>query len=181
MTFNPHIKFTVHDYMATSDDERYELIEGELLTPPSPTSEHQLTTKRLLKLLDDFVLENDLGEVWMAPFDVILSEHNVLQPDILFISKEHMAMVTDRVRGAPDLVIEVLSPGSEARDRVVKATVYARYGVREYCLVDPTVRTVEVRTLGQAGFERAGLYEPDGELQSSVLPGLRLPVRRILP
>ncbi len=179
MVVNPRIKFTVHDYMATSDTERYELIEGELLVPPSPATEHQRIVVRLVLELHNFVTQRGLGEVFVAPLDVVLSEHNVLQPDILFISNERMSIVTDRVRGAPDLVIEVLSPSSEARDRTLKATVYARYGVREYWLVDPTTHTVDVFTLGQRGFQRLGSYGSEDELESIVLPELRLPLRRI--
>lgn len=179
MVVNPRIKFTVRDYMATSDTERFELIEGELLVPPSPTPEHQRIAFRLAQELENFVREKRLGEVFIAPLDVSLSEHNVLQPDILFISAERAHIVGERVTGAPDLAIEVLSPGSEARDRTLKATVYARYGVREYWLVDAGTQKVDVFTLGQRGFQHLGSYGSGEELQSTVLTGLQLPLYRI--
>jgi len=181
MAVNPRIKFTVHDYMATSDTERYELIEGELLVPPSPTPEHQQIVGELFAFLREFIQNNKLGRIFTAPLDVFLSEHNVLQPDILFISNERMSILTDRVRGAPDLAIEVLSPGSEARDRTLKATVYARYGVREYWLVDPVTRSVEVLVLGPSGFQRFQLFHGGEELVSPLLPGLRFPLERAFP
>ena len=179
MAVNPRIKFTVRDYMATPEDTRYELIEGELLVTPSPTPAHQRIVGKLFVLLNDFVRNKGLGEVFIAPLDVVLSEYDVLQPDILFVSKERAGIVTDRVRGAPDLVVEVLSPGTEERDRTLKRTVYARYGVREYWLVDSQRETIELLTLGPEGFNLVAAYNRDETLRSPLLAGLTLSMQQL--
>ncbi|MBI2885876.1 MAG: Uma2 family endonuclease [Chloroflexi bacterium] len=173
---NSKIKFTVRDYVATPVDKRYELLEGELLVAPSPPPNHQRITRRLLRWLSEFVEQRNLGEVFDAPLDVILSDYDVLQPDVLFISKERAGIIRDRIYGAPDLVVEVLSPGTEERDRVLKRTIYARYGVREYWLVDPQQESVEVLALEPEGFVLAAIYHAGEALTSPVLEGLALAV-----
>lgn len=176
MVVNPHIKFTLRDYLATPEDTRYELIEGELLVTPSPTPQHQRIVGELFAILREFVRQQGLGEVFVAPLDVVLSEYDVLQPDVLFVSNERASIVTDRVRGAPDLVVEVLSPGTEERDRVLKRTIYARYGVREYWLVDPQQESVEVLALEPEGFVLSAIYHASEVLRSPVLEGLALAI-----
>ena len=153
------IKFTYEDYksLPESETERYELLEGELVMVPSPTYRHQLISGKLEFLLRKFIQENDLGIVLDAPFDVVFEEageRRVTQPDILYISKEQAHLISeDEVRGAPDLVVEIISPGTEERDRGYKRTLYARHRVKEYWIVDPEAQTVEVFTLGEKGFE----------------------------
>jgi len=146
---NPKIKFTYRDYksLPESETKRYELIEGELIMVPSPNIYHQRISGRIEFLLRDFVEKNKLGEVFYAPCDVHLGD-NVVQPDILFISKEHSyVIIKEEVKGAPDLVIEILSPATAKRDRTIKRALYARYGVSEYWLVDPEKKIIEVLTL----------------------------------
>ncbi len=177
---NRNIKFTVKDYMSIQDDKRYELLEGELVMVPSPSVQHQRILKRLLYALDGFVSERQLGEVVIAPCDVVLSDHDVLQPDILFISKDRGYIIAPgNIRGAPDLVVEILSPSTEQRDRTVKSTIYARYGVREYWLVSPAEHTVEVLTLGAEGYATSGIYRAEDTLSSPLLQGLALPVKSL--
>ena len=179
MTLDPKIKFTVRDYMATPEDKRYELIEGDLLVTPSPTVNHQRIVLRLARWLSDFVEREELGVVIIAPMNVILSDYDVLQPDILFVSNERAHIVTDRVHGAPDLAVEVLSPGTEERDRVLKGTLYARHGVREYWLVDPAAQRIEVLSLIEARFIAAGTYGGGDTLSSSCLEGLAFPAGQL--
>ena len=113
------IKFTYKDYLQLPEDKRYELVEGEFFMVPSPNYYHQVISKRLFRTLDDYVRKFGLGEVLYAPLDVILSEENVLQPDILFISKERFNIITNKnIQGAPDLIIEILSSAKIGRAHV---------------------------------------------------------------
>lgn len=175
---NRNIKFTYRDYMATPDDKRYEILDGDMVVVPSPSVEHQRILGRLFSLLNDFVRARQLGEVLMAPCDVVLSDYDVLQPDLLFISKERAYIVAPgSIRGAPDLVVEILSPSTEERDRTVKGRIYARYGVREYWLVSPEERSVEVLVLSDEGYRMSGVHRAEDLVTSPLLEGLALPVK----
>ena len=163
------VKFTYEDYLQLPEDKRYELMEGEFYMVPSPGWSHQTILKRLFRILDDYVTSQRLGEPRFAPLDVVLSEEDVVQPDILFISKERFYIITERnIQGAPDLVIEILSPGTAERDRGLKKKLYAKYGVREYWIVDPEAKSIEVTVLGEKGFETVQVCKM-GEVLSSPL------------
>jgi len=152
---NPKIRFTYEDYksLPESETKRCELLGGELIMVPPPSVYHQRIAKKLGFLLQGFVEERGLGEVFFAPLDVVLGKgekREVVQPDIFFVSRERREIIAEEeVRGAPDLVIEITSPATEERDRHYKKTLYARHGVREYWIVDPEARTVEVFALGR--------------------------------
>ncbi|MGQ9631384.1 MAG: Uma2 family endonuclease [bacterium] len=185
MGVNTRIKFTYEDYKSLPESEtrRYELLEGELVMVPSPTEYHQRISRNLIFALWQFVKERGLGSVYDAPLDVVLGEgkeRNVVQPDIFFISNNHLSIVAEEeVRGAPDLIVEISSPSTAERDRTYKKTLYARYGVREYWLVDPQTETVEVFRLGEAGFESVALYKRKDVLLSPLLGGLAIPLEEI--
>ncbi len=133
-----------------SGSTRYEIIDDDLYVTPSPGLGHQRLVKRLVVTLHGFVESHDLGEVFVSPFDVLFGEGDYVEPDVLFVRKDHADAVTDRgVEGPPDLVVEVLSPSTEARDRGIKLERYRHYGVPEYWIVDPHDRTVEVWRLGE--------------------------------
>jgi len=173
---NTKIKFTYKDYKSLPESEtrRYELLEGQLIMVPSPNTYHQRISRKLEFLLQDFVEKNKLGEVYYAPLDVHLGE-DVVQPDILFVSKVRSKIITEEeIRGGPDLVIEILSPATAERDRTYKKTLYARHGVQEYWIVDPEEKTVEVMTLGKAGFESSGVYGKMDTLKSAIFLGLTI-------
>ena len=171
---NPHIKFTYEDYVNAPEDKRYELLDGELLMTPAPAEIHQRISILLGWRLLQFVTENGLGRVYQAPFDVVLSDMDVVQPDLLFISNARAHIVTAaNVQGAPDLVVEILSPSTAERDRTLKRRLYARHGVSEYWIVDTEAGSVEVLLLREGGFEVAGTYGGGDTLTSPVLPGLR--------
>jgi len=175
------IKFTYEDYknLPESETRRYELLEGELIMVPSPNFEHQRISGNLEFILRGFVQEKNLGIVIDAPFDVHLGR-DVIQPDILFISKERSGIITEaEVQGAPDLVIEILSPATAERDRTYKRTLCARYGVKEHWLVDPEIKRVEVLILTERGFEAAGIYGKTEVLTSPLLPGLSIDLRKV--
>src|SRR6266568_23138 len=138
--------WSYQDYLRIPDDGyRYEVLWGELVMPPSPTTAHQRVIVSLTRILSQHVITHDLGEIFVAPLDVVLSEQNVLQPDILFIAKEHLHIVTEaNVSGSPDLVIEVLSPGTAAVDRGRRMDAFAAFGVPHCWLVDPHSRSLEI-------------------------------------
>lgn len=176
VTQKTHIKFTYDDYKHTPDNERYELINGELIImAPAPRTAHQLVEGKLGSRLFIFVETNELGWVFFAPTDVVLSDTVVVQPDLLFISKERLRIITeDNIRGAPDLVIEIPSPSTAGRDRTIKRTLYAIHGVREYWQVDTDAKTVTVLLLGADGYELVGIYGEGQTLTSPILTGFSL-------
>ena len=176
----PKIKFTVADYMTTPEDKRYQLLDGELILAPAPTIRHQRILRRLVAILDELAVANDLGEVFLAPCDVVLSNYDVFQPDILFVSNERRGLITEaNIQGAPDLVVEILSSATEHYDRGYKRTLYARHGVREYWLVDPATEKVEVLVEGDAGLTEAGTFGLTDSLVSPLLPGLSVDLGQI--
>ena len=172
---NPRIKFTVKDYMSTPDDQRYQLLDGELVLAPSPTTRHQTICLELSLPLSNFVKANQLGTVFIAPMDVFFSENDVAQPDILFVSNARSRIITEpNIQGAPDLVVEILSPGTVSYDRGYKRDLYGQHGVLEYWLVDPGVNSVEVLALGETGFATAATYSRESVLASPLLTGLSI-------
>ena len=169
----PKLKLTYEDYASLPDDERYELIDGELIIMTSPTAFHQALLKKLASAF--MVLESrGLGTMFFAPLDVILSNFDVVQPDLIFISGERGSIIRDYIRGAPDLLVEILSPSTERRDRIIKRDLYARHGVREYWLVDPYAKTVTVLLLSAGGYDTHAVYGEGDTLTSPTLPGFAL-------
>jgi Uma2 family endonuclease len=177
------IRLTHSDYLAFPDDgRRHELIDGEHVVTPAPLERHQRVSRRLLVAIDRHVDANGLGEVFHAPFDVILSDHDVVEPDLLFVSSERRAIVHGWVYGAPDLVIEILSAGSRRVDRGTKLHLYDRFGVREYWLVDPDANTVAVhRRAPDGAFPRlVELSAENGDtLTTPLLAGFSLALRDV--
>jgi Uma2 family endonuclease len=170
-----------NDYLSGAEDlRRRELVWGVVREPPSPFAPHQRLTTRIASLLDQHVRQHDLGTVLVAPMDVVLDpeKHLVLQPDVMFISRAREGIIQDFVRGAPDLVVEVASPGTARYDRSDKVRWYRAYGVRECWLIDAQQQTVTVCDLSSdaAGVE----FSNDAILKSSVLPLLSLAVGEIL-
>jgi Uma2 family endonuclease len=176
----PRIKFTVDDYMSTPEGKRYQLLDGEMILAPSPMTQHQRTLFRLAQAVSEFVVVRNLGEVFVAPYDVVFSRYDVAQPDILFVSNERCGIITEAyIQGAPDLVVEVLSPGTARYDRGYKHTLYGRFGVREYWLVDPDTEIVEVLTASEQGLVSHATYQRHDTLTSPLLDGLILNLEQI--
>ena len=179
-------RWTYSDLVALPDDQlRHELIDGEHFVSPSPTTTHQEISKRLFRTLDAFVERHWLGEVLYAPFDVKLSAWTVLVPDLVFFTAARYAEVVNEkhATAVPDLVVEILSPGTRRRDLGRKREVYDREGVREYWIVDPDARSIT--TLRRPGPD-AGLTDgrtltlaADDVLESPLFPGLRVPLRDV--
>ncbi len=172
---NTALRFTYQDYLQLPEDRRYEIVDGDLYMVPAPIPYHQKVSRNLEFRLHQHVQAHDLGEVFDAPCDVLLSEADVVQPDILYISKGRLSIITEtNIQGAPDLVVEILSPVSEKRDRGAKQKLYARAGVTESWIVDPTAKTVEVFTLGETGYKRISLFNHANTLHSPLFPGLSI-------
>ena len=161
---------TVEDYLRLPEGTRAELIEGQILMLPSPRVRHQRIVGRIYRLLDEFVRRHRLGEVFVSPFDVHLPTADIVQPDVIYVPDEKNGIVEDWIRGTPDLLIEVLSPESPERDRIVKRDVYARARVPEYWIVDPDLRAIEVLALAGRKYEPFGYFRAPGEVSSKVLP-----------
>ena len=177
-------KLTYADYLQFPEDgQRHELIDGEHLVTPSPITRHQRAVGRLYLLLGGWVEERGTGEVFVAPMDVILSDVDVVELDLLFVSPERSEIVQDWIRGAPDLVVEVLSPRTRRRDEIRKRDLYERCEVREYWLVDPEAETVKVYRLAEGGFGKPRLLTGREEeiLESPLLPGLEISVAELFP
>ncbi len=176
----PKTKLTVADYMNTPDDVRCQLIDGELILAPSPTYKHQTISIRLGVQLFEFVEASGLGEVRFAPLDVVFPDREVYQPDVLFISNERRGIITEaNIQGAPDLVLEILSPSTQRHDRGHKQDVYAERGVLEYWIIDPAARTVEVLSAGANGWTLTATFSAEDLLASPLLPGLSIDLAQV--
>ena len=172
------VKFTYDDYVNLPDDgRRHELIDGEHFVTPSPNRRHQELSSRLEFALGSFLREHPLGVAYHAPLDVILSNVDVVEPDILYVSNERAAILGKWVHGAPDLVIEILSPSTRKVDEATKRHLYDRVDVKEYWIVDPELEIVKVYRRGDdGGFPRvAELARESGDvLTTPLLPGFSL-------
>lgn len=173
-------KYTYADYLKTSNDERYELIEGDILMTPSPVPQHQRISRKIEFMLEQFITEHDLGEVFYAPCDVHLDNENVVQPDILFISKDRLIIIGEKnIQGAPDLVIEIISESTAYRDFVQKKKLYAKHGVKEYWIVIPDEGSIEIFVLEDKTYVSHRTYGKDAILESPSIKGLRIELKSI--
>jgi Uma2 family endonuclease len=165
-----HVQWNYDDLRLMPDDgQRYEVIDGDLLVTPAPTTTHQAISKRIQFVLMQQVEQRGLGQVFNAPIDVIFSRTRTVQPDLLVVRTEHAHLITERgVEVAPDLVVEILSASTEHSDRERKAKLYASEGVREYWIVDAAASCIEVYRLGEAGYVLAGKYGPSQRVVSHV-------------
>lgn len=167
---------TYEDYLLLPNDgKRYQILEGELDVTPAPSTTHQKVSMRLEHLLVSHVEVHHLGLVLHAPLDVVLDERNVVQPDIVFVSSIRMPIVEEeRIAGAPDLVIEILSPSTARVDRGTKSAIYARHGVRWYWLVDPGKRLLEEYELRGQGYHLCGRLGAGETFSPGLFPGLAI-------
>lgn len=166
---------TLEDLAATPDDGRtYELIDGEIVVSAAPTFRHQFVSQLMNAHLFDWFREHAIGLVAAAPLDVVLATGQTLQPDLLYIADDNPGEIVDgRFHGAPDLVVEIVSPTSRSRDSIVKPMRYARFGVREFWLIDPDHRSISAYDLDDDLFTER-LADADGLLSSGVMVGLRV-------
>ena len=177
----PRIKLTYADYRAAPEDARYELIDGELILVAAPRIIHQRLQFDLSWLVGWVVKYRDLGQVFTPVTDVVLSDTDVVQPDIIFISKEREHIIAEgAIFGAPDLVVEILSPSTAARDMGYKRGLYEKHGAKEYWIADVDEVWIRVLRLNAAGFfELAGVYREGDTFTSTALPGFTVNVSEV--
>ncbi len=146
-----------------------QIINGEEIMSPSPKSYHQIASRNLQRILDKYVVEQDLGEMLAAPMDVIFEDdYNRLQPDLIFIAKRQKNIIQDWIRGVPDMVVEIVSKSTLRMDTVVKKEIYERYGVQEYWLLKPEKRILEIYILADGRYELHASFG-DNDVVSSPL------------
>ena len=164
------------------DGHRYELIEGELLVSRAPSLTHQRISRNLLIIIDAYLEGNPIGEVLATP-GVMLGESNGVIPDLVFITIERRDAIAsgERLTGAPDLVIEILSPGAEnaQRDRRAKRQLYGKHGVKEYWVVDPESRVIEIYHSQSGVLELIRSVSVEGKISSALLPGFECGARSV--
>lgn len=177
------LKFTYSDYLLLPDNgKRYEILEGELLMSPAPNAKHQTTLIRLVRILSAYVEKNILGQVFIAPFDVVISKNDVVQPDLIFIpTKNEFKIKSSHMEGAPDLVVEIVSPGSAQRDRIIKRKIYALHGVKEFWLVHPEKEQIQILRLEKGDFKRIAELKREDILTSPLLSGLEIRLVDVFP
>lgn len=167
---------TYDDLLALPDDGlRHELIDGEHFVTPSPASRHQIILANLFRVIGPHAHATKCGVTLFAPYDIVFTKYDVVEPDLIYFSKARYAeVVTDRnAQGPPNLAVEILSPGTRRRDEVLKRRLYERMKVDEYWIVDPKAETVKVHRLADGKYDRTEVaLEDDAVLTTPLLPGL---------
>ncbi len=173
----PDSRLTYDDFLLFPDDgQRHELIGGEHYVTPSRNRRHQQLLGRLyLAVADCLRVDPALGEVYFAPFDVIFSKWDIVEPDLLFVAGDQLGILTEKnIVGAPALVVEILSPSTRRRDQQLKRQLFEVGGVREYWMVDPDLETVAVERRDETGRFSSAIPIVDATLTTPLLPGLTL-------
>jgi len=163
--------YRMRDYERLPDEPRCELIFGRYVVSPAPLVRHQIVVALVWQHLERFARESQ-GLAVLAPVDVVIADHSAVQPDVLYVARERRNIVTDRVEGPPDLVVEVLSPGSAWRDRGEKLKLYAEGRVREYWIVDPAEKQIEFLINDDGRF--VVVLAADNAYRSPAIEGLSL-------
>ena len=180
VTGPPQGHWTYADYAALPDDgNRYEIINGVLYMAPSPIENHQGASTKFVTYLTLHVEFAGLGRVYHAPFDVELAPNVFTQPDVMVILSDRADIITTkRIQGAPNLIIEIISPGTSGYDRREKQDAYANAGVTEYWIADPSAQTVELLQLGGQAYRSLGVFRGQATLPSQVIPDLPVKVEQ---
>jgi Uma2 family endonuclease len=181
LTVEKKKKYTVEDYMQLEEGAPFQLINYDLVMSPSPLLIHQLILGEFYDTLKYFIKEQgNKGIVVLPPMDIRLDDGNVYQPDLIYISGERVAEIAkDRIEGAPDLVLEILSPSTAYYDMRQKKNIYEKYGVKEYIIIDPLEQSVELYTFKESGFYLHQRTEGNDILKSVVLPGFTVDLSTI--
>jgi Uma2 family endonuclease len=165
---------TVEDYrLLPETGPRYQLIEGDLFMAPAPNRFHQDIVGNLYQMLRTYLSKHPGGCVYMAPFDVYLDDINAVQPDIVFVAKGNDILTAQGADGAPDFVVEVLSPKTAHLDKKSKRRVYARSGVKELWIIDPDTETIHIYFLQKDAEKASKVYGVRDSFTSSTFPGLK--------
>ena len=171
---------TYEDYLTLPDYPRYELLNGEFIVTPSPSLEHQGVSFDLSIRIGEYLRKHKIGRAYAAPMDVILDKWNVCQPNLFFVSSERASILSSAaVLGAPDLVIELLSPTTSYYDRTKKKNLYERFGVREYWIIDSDDRSIKIFANRSGAFQLTFSASDAGEATSEVLPGFSVKIEEL--
>ena len=166
---------TYADYLKTPEGGKFQLIAGEILEMTSPSLYHQRIITKLSTIINNFLLNHSIGEVFVAPLDVYFSDTEVYQPDILILLNESFSkMKENKIEGAPDLVVEVLSPSTAYYDLKHKKSIYEKQGVREYWIVDPIEKTLEIFELQNGKFISTGELSKNEIAKSKLISGMEV-------
>ena len=173
--------WTYADYCVLPQDfNRHEIIEGDHVVTPSPTTRHQRVLANLTSLLNGYVNAHNLGVVLAAPMDVLLAPTSVVQPDLLFICKERLGIIKEaNIQGPPDLVVEVLSPSTAAIDRGGKMLLYARYGVPHYWILDAQRLSLETYEIREGEYELISQFKKADAVKVQRFPDLKISLRKL--
>lgn len=176
MSVLPHSReYTAADYMKLPDYPRQELIGGEFFVSPAPKLNHQDLIGKIYAWLFYWLEKHPIGKVFLSPVDVILSEKNVVQPDLCFVLNNHLDIMTpDNLQGTPDFIIEILSPSNEGNDRIRKKTLYEYFGVTEYWIIDPKHATISVMLHDGKKYKTVRTFNKKSILKSFVIQGWEL-------
>lgn len=152
------VRFTYEDFLLFPEDgKRHEIIDGDHFVTPSPNTRHQSVSGKLFLAIGIYLQHRRIGEVFAAPYDVVLSDEDIVEPDLLFVSAARSAIITDKnVQGPPDLVVEILSDSTRKTDEIIKRKLYERHGVAEYWIVDPELETIKVYRASEGGLSPGG-------------------------
>ena len=172
---------TYADYarLTPPDSGNYELHNGKIIFMPTPTGYNQQISMRLSIKMGSYILQKQLGQLLAAPMDTIFSEHDTLQPDLLFVTQERTHIIKKQVEGVPDLIIEIVSPGNSKKEMSYKKYVYETSGVREYWLIHPEKQTVTQYENIENELLRLNVLNIDDLLQSKIVEGFEIKVREI--
>jgi Uma2 family endonuclease len=183
MVARSRARFLPEDIWDSPDDgNRYEVIDGELCVTPPPNREHQHASGELGYRIRHYLEEHPIGTIYAAPFGVILPGVSGVQPDLVYVSNDRKAILTDQgASGAPDLVVEILSPRTRSRDRGIKLRQYEAAGVQYYWIADPRTRTIEERILGEDGYGPPTIYSEGDVFEPALFPGLTIEIARLWP
>ena len=177
------VKLTYGDYLSFPEDgKRHELIDGDHYVTPSPNTKHQTVSSNLHRILAGFIHNKQMGRVFAAPYNVVLSEADVLQPDLVYVSASRSTIITEsNIQGAPDLVIEILSDSTRKTDEIVKRKRYETFGVQQYWVVDPVLEAIKIYRMTDRGFARVAelTQEENHSLVTPLLPSLSIPIAEV--
>ncbi|MCS7195992.1 MAG: Uma2 family endonuclease [Aquificaceae bacterium] len=172
--------WTYEDYLKLEEDKRYEIIEGELYFMPGASRKHQRVALRLTLAFTNHIERIGLGEVYIPPFDVVLSEENVVQPDLVVVLKDSLSLVKEKgIFGVPDVVVEIVSPSSLKKDTEDKRKLYASYGVKEFWLVFPEEKVIEVFRLEGSEYKVHSWGYEKGKICSKLLEGFCISLEEV--
>lgn len=178
------VKLTYDDFLQFPDDgKRHELIDGKHYVTATPNTKHQRICGNLFFLIRSYLEDNPIGEVFGVPLDIVLSNSDIVEPDVQYLSKARATSVLTpkHLIGAPELIVEIGSPSTRKRDLTIKRRLYERFGVEEYWTVDPELNTIAVYRLAGGRYQRvAELTREAGDvLTTPLLPGLEMPLAKI--